>query len=88
VRYTPSGVKLLLYSPFNNNSYVYNLPGNLVCETCSEDLPMSINNSSMYDGNVIAFPNPSDNEIKIPNFIFYSIELNIQILWTKLNFCP
>ena len=65
VRYTPSGVKLLLYSPFNNNSYVYNLPGNLVCETCSEDLPMSINNSSMYDGNVIAFPNPSDNEIKI-----------------------
>jgi hypothetical protein len=66
VRYTPSGVKLMLFHGFNNKAFVYNLPGNLVCETCREDLPMSLKNSyTDINCNVRAFPNPSDNEVKI-----------------------
>lgn len=65
--YSTGGVKMILHSTVNDKVFIYNLPGNLVCNDCTSGVISSVTelSNSGNPTNSISYPNPSSNEIKI-----------------------
>lgn len=64
--YTSTGVKLLLANRYSDRVFVYSLPGELPCSECTDGKISGLYTPSSGGGaTTLAFPNPSNNEIKI-----------------------
>ncbi len=62
IRYTSSGVKLILFSAYDSSSYVYSLPGSLPCHDCSNGVVTSIataGGGTAQSEKISNYPNPS-----------------------------
>ncbi|MBI2967193.1 MAG: T9SS type A sorting domain-containing protein [Bacteroidetes bacterium] len=69
IRYTSSGIKLILFSAFDSSSYVYSLPGILPCHDCTGGIVSGLapngGSSSYYFGVQKPYPNPTNSTMRI-----------------------
>ena len=66
IKFTPSGLKLLLASSTNNCVYSFNLPGQLTCNDCMGGIVSRISeNNENPASQGFVYPNPTDDQITI-----------------------